>query len=97
MGRAGRVGGARQDLLVPSRPGTHGYQVGHDRPHARREEEGSISTASFVFCFLTCDEIFIFKFVLGGAGFTKSAVITSGLGLSTFPCRWCFFCFPPQG
>lgn len=40
---------------------------------------------SCVFCFLTCEEMLIFKLVPGGAGVAQSARSTSGLGLGTFP------------
>lgn len=52
---------------------------------------------SFVFCSLACEEMLIFRFVLGGAGGTRSATNTSGLRLRTFRgCQGCFH-FSPQG
>lgn len=54
-GQAGRGWGAKQNLLVPSGPGTHRYQAGHDGPHKGREEEGTTPTASYFICVLLSD------------------------------------------
>lgn len=45
-GQVGQGWRARQDLLVPPRPGTHGYQVGHDGP--RREGGGGHCSYHFI-------------------------------------------------